>query len=139
MANLNRIILVGNLTGDPEVRFTVEGLQIAKFQLEVERFVQEGAPKQVDYIDVVAWRRLAEICGQYLKKGKPVLVEGRIQIRTYENENGTRKWATEVVARSIKLLGGAVKEQTAAPTASAAADDVPGVEELPEEESDLPF
>ena len=139
MANLNRIILIGNLTNDPEVRFTVEGVQVAKFQLMVDRFVQEGAPKQADYIDVVAWRRLAEICGQYLKKGKPVLVEGRIQVRTLENENGARKWATEVVARSIKLLGGAVKEQSAAPAASEPLDEVPGIEELPEEESDLPF
>jgi single-strand DNA-binding protein len=128
MANLNRIILIGNLTNDPEVRFTVEGVQIAKFQLEVDRFVQEGAPKQVDYIDIVAWRRLAEICGQYLKKGKPVLVEGRIQVRTYENENGARKWATEVVAKNIKLMGGAVKEQPSSPAASEHTDEVPGIE-----------
>ena len=139
MANLNRIILIGNLTNDPEVRFTVEGVQVAKFQLEVDRFVQENAPKQVDYIDIVAWRRLAEICGQYLKKGKPVLVEGRIQVRTFENESGARKWATEVIARSIKLLAGAVKEQPSGPTIPGVADEVPGVEELPEEESDLPF
>jgi single-strand DNA-binding protein len=139
MANLNRIILIGNLTSDPEVRFTVEGVQIAKFQLEVDRFVQENSPKQMDYIDVVAWRRLAEICGQHLKKGKPVLVEGRIQVRTFENENGVRKWATEVVARSIKLLGGAVKEEAASPAVPETSDQVPGVEELPEEESDLPF
>jgi single-strand DNA-binding protein len=148
MANLNRIILIGNLTSDPEVRFTVEGIQIAKFQLAVDRFVQENSPKQMDYIDVVAWRRLAEICGQYLKKGKQVLVEGRIQVRTFENESGVRKWATEVVARSIKLLaqkdlpsglGGAVKEQTASPAVPETADEVPGVDELPEEESDLPF
>ena len=139
MANLNRIILIGNLTSDPEVRFTVEGVQIAKFQLEVDRFVQENSPKQMDYIDVVAWRRLAEICGQHLKKGKPVLVEGRIQVRTFENENGVRKWATEVVARSIKLLGGAVKEEAASPSVPETPDQVPGVEELPEEESDLPF
>ncbi len=138
MANLNRIILIGNLTNDPEVRFTVEGLQVAKFQLAVDRFAQEGAPKQVDYIDVVAWRKLAEICGQYLKKGKPVLVEGRIQVRTYENEGGARKWATEVVARNIKLLDGAVKSASVSP-AEHAGDEVPGVEELPEEESDLPF
>jgi single-strand DNA-binding protein len=138
MANLNRIILIGNLTNDPEVRFTVEGLQVAKFQLAVDRFAQEGAPKQVDYIDVVAWRKLAEICGQYLKKGKPVLVEGRIQVRTYENEGGARKWATEVVARNIKLLEGAVKSAPASPVGQAG-DEVPGVEELPEEESDLPF
>ena len=139
MANLNRIILVGSLTNDPDVRFTVEGVQIAKFQLEVDRYVQEGAPKQVDLIDVVAWRRLAEICGQYLKKGKLVLVEGRIQVRTYENENGARKWATEVVAKNIKLLSGAAKEHAATSAAPEVIDDVPGTEELPGEESDLPF
>ncbi len=142
MANLNRIILVGNLTSDPEVRFTVEGVQIAKFQLAVDRFVQEGAPKQMDYIDVVAWRRLAEICGQSLKKGKPVLVEGRIQVRTFENENGARKWATEVIAKSIKLLApqeSAGRGDAAHPASSDTLDEVPGIEELPEEESDLPF
>lgn len=144
MANLNRIILIGRLTADPEVRFTVEGLQIAKFQLAVDRFAQEGAPKQVDFIDIVAWRRLAEVCGQYLKKGKLVLVEGRIQVRSFENEGGQRKWATEVVARSIKLLGSGGKEEiapspTSEPAAALAEDEVPGADELPEEESDLPF
>lgn len=117
----------------------MEGLQIAKFQLAVDRFVQEGAPKQVDYIDVTAWRRLAEICGQYLKKGKTALVEGRIQIRTFEDGNGARKWATEVVARNIKLIGEAVKTQPVNTSASEPLDEVPGVEELPAEESDLPF
>jgi len=139
MANVNRIILIGKLQSDPEVRFTVEGLQIAKFQLIVDRFSQEGAPKQVDYIDVVAWRRLAEICGQYLKKDSMVMVEGRIQIRTFENESGVRKWATEVVARSIKMLGGSQKEDVHVPASSKQQDDVPGIDELPEVESDLPF
>ena len=139
MANLNRIILIGNLTNDPEVRSTVEGVPIAKFQLAVDRVIPENSPKQTDYIDVVAWRRLAEICGQYLKKGKQVLVEGRIQVRTFDNENGVRKWATEVVARDIKPLGGAVKEQAAGRSVPETPDEVPGVEELPEEESDLPF
>lgn len=137
MANLNRIILVGQLTNDPEVRVTVEGLQVAKFQLGVERYSAEGAQKQLDYIDVVAWRRLAEICGQYLKKGSLVLVEGRIQVRSFDSENGVRKWATEVVARSLKMLGGAAQKTTSPAVASP--DDVPGVDELPEEESDLPF
>ena len=141
MANLNRIILIGKLTNDPEVRFTVEGIQVAKFQVNVERFAQEGAPKQSDTIDIIAWRKLAEVCGQSLKKDKPVLIEGRIQVRTFENESGVRKWATEVVARSIKTLWDTPKPEAAAskPSATGAADEVPGVEELPEEESDLPF
>lgn len=144
--------MIGKLENDPEVRFTVEGIQIAKFQLAVERFSQEGSPKQVDHIDIVAWRRLAEICGQYLKHGKPVLVEGRIQVRSFENENGVRRWTTEVVARSIKMLAlsksegqpAGTKETAAAaieaePRAAQAEDEIPGLEELPEEESDLPF
>jgi single-strand DNA-binding protein len=139
MANLNRIILVGKLTNDPEVRVTVEGLQVAKFQLGVERYVADGAQKQIDNIDIVAWRRLAEICGQYMKKGGLVLVEGRIQVRTYNDESGVRKWATEVVARSIKILGGTAQKTAAPAAAEHPADEVPGVDELPEEESDLPF
>jgi single-strand DNA-binding protein len=140
MASLNRIILVGKLSADPEVRFTVEGVQVAKFQLEVERFATENAPKQTDRMDVVAWRRLAEICGQYLKKGKLVLVEGRIQIRAFDTDAGSKKWATEIVARSIKMLGAnPTKEEIATAGASAATDSVPGIDELPEEESDLPF
>lgn len=137
MANLNRIVLVGRLTSDPEVRFTVEGIQIAKFQLAVERYAQDNAQKQVDQIDIVAWRKLAEISGQYLKRGKMVLIEGRIQVRTFENENGARKWATEVVARSIKMLGSESKQDAPAKEAT---DEVPGVDEVPEaEEGDLPF
>jgi single-strand DNA-binding protein len=139
MANLNRIVLVGKLTNDPEVRSTVEGLQVAKFQLSVDRFTQEGAPAQPDIIDIVAWRRLAEIAGQFLKKDKLVVIEGRIQVRTFDNESGVRKWATEVVARSIKVLGAAQSAQTSNAENKKAADDVPGVDELPEEESDLPF
>jgi len=144
MANLNRIILVGRLTNDPEVRFTVEGVQVAKFQIVVDRFAQENVQKQVDNIDIVAWRRLAEVCGQYLKRGNPVLVEGRIQVRSFENENGVRKWTTEVIARSIKMLGSDLKEGTTTSSAPQSQkekvpDDVPGLEELPEEESDLPF
>ena len=79
MANLNRIILIGRLTADPEARFTVDGTPMTKFNLAVNRFQKEGAPQAADFINVVSWRRLAEICGQYLKKGRLVLVEGRIQ------------------------------------------------------------
>jgi len=140
VANLNRIILVGKLMNDPDVRFTVEGVQVAKFQMEVDRFEKEGMPKQVDNIDIVAWRDLADICGKYLKKGKLVLVEGRIQIRTFENEAGARKWATEVVARTIKMLGTEQKMEASAPATEKVNDEIPGLDELPvEEESELPF
>ena len=99
LANLNRIILVGRLTADPEGRTTLDGLPMTKFKLAVGR--QQGG---TDFIDVVAWRRLAEICSEYLKKGKLVLVEGRIQVRTFEDQAGQRRWTTEVVARNMQML-----------------------------------
>jgi single-strand DNA-binding protein len=104
LANLNRIILVGRLTADPEVRSTLDGLPMAKFRLAVNRQAGGGRDNGTDFIDVVAWRRLAEVCGDYLKKGRLVLVEGRIQIRTFEDQTGQRRWATEVVARNMQML-----------------------------------
>ena len=100
MANLNRIILVGRLTADPETRTTLDGIPMAKFGLAVGRQQQSGT----DFIDVIAWQRLAEVCSDFLKKGRLVLVEGRIQIRSFEDQTGQRRWATEVVARNMQML-----------------------------------
>jgi single-strand DNA-binding protein len=140
MANLNRIILVGRLTGDPDTKSTVEGIPMTKFRLAVNRFRKEGSPQAADFIDVVTWRRLAEICGEYLKKGRLVLVEGRIQVRSYEDQAGQRKWATEVVARNMQMLGSNGKKAGAGEPAGPGGEEiaVPS-EEVPEEESDLPF
>ena len=99
MANLNRIILVGRLTADPETRSTMDGLPMAKFRLAVDR-PQGGA----DFVDVVAWRRVAEVCGDYLKKGSLTLVEGRIQNRSFEDQTGQRRWVTEVVAKNVTMM-----------------------------------
>ena len=102
MANLNRIIIVGRLTADPEARLTTDGLPLTKFRLAVSR--PTGGENEVDFIDIVAWRRLAEVCGEYLKKGRLVLVEGRIQNRSFEDQSGQRKWVTEVVAKNMTML-----------------------------------
>lgn len=104
MANLNRIILVGRLTADPESRSTVEGAPITKFRLAVDRPWVGKDEEGADFIDVVAWRRLAEICGENLKKEQLVLVEGRIQNRSFEDQTGQRRWVTEVVARTMTML-----------------------------------
>lgn len=103
MGNLNRIILVGRLTADPESRSTVDGLPITKFRLAVTRPMAGGA-EGTDLIDIVAWRKLAEVCGQSLKKGQLVLIEGWIQNRSFEDQTGQRKWVTEVVARNMTML-----------------------------------
>lgn len=99
MANLNRIILVGTLVNEPEGRSTMDGLPMTKFKLSVARPFG-GA----DLIDVVAWRKVAEDCADRLKKGKMVLVEGRIQIRAFEDQSGQRRWTTEVVARGVQMF-----------------------------------
>ena len=107
MANLNRIILVGRLTADPEGRSTADGTAVTKFRLAVDRPVP-GVKREdsTDFIDVVTWQRLAEVSAQYLKKGRLVLVEGRIQNRSFDDQAGQRRWVTEVVARSMTMLEG---------------------------------
>ena len=127
MANLNRIILVGRLVADPEGRATMDGLPMTKFRLAVSR-PQAGGASATDLFDIVAWRRLAEICSEYLKKGQLTLVEGRIQIRSFEDQTGQRRWVTEVVARNMQML----ESSRAASREDEAVDDS-------ELESDLPF
>lgn len=138
MAGLNKIILVGTLLSDPETRQAMDGVSVTKFRMTVSNY--PGTDQNISNIEVVAWRRLAEICGQYLKKGKLALVEGRIQNRSYEDQDGQRKWVTEVVASNMQMLDGkqAVSKNEAlsseAPVNIGAEEEV---EELPED--DLPF
>lgn len=131
MANLNRIILVGKVGDNPEVRTTVDGQPITKFKLSVDRWAKPGSPAEADVVDIVCWARLAEICGQYVKKGSMVLVEGRIQNRSFDDETGQRKWVTEVVARNVQFLGGEAK-------VPAATEEEPIPEHFGSED-DLPF
>lgn len=136
MANLNRIILVGRLAADPETRATVEGLPIAKFRLAVNRPVAGGA-SATDLIDVVAWRKLAEISGQYLKKGRLVLVEGRIQNRSFENQSGQKNWVTEIVASGLTMLD--QPTSAAAPALATPAEAEDEVVDDADLAGDLPF
>ena len=125
----NKAFLIGNLTRDPEVRFTPSGLPVAKFAIAINRPAKKGAEKgEVDYINIVAWRRLAEICRDYLKKGMPVAIEGRLQIRNYE-KNGEKRTFTEVVADGMQMLGRKSDAQSA--PAAVAADHEIKDEEAP--------
>lgn len=145
MANLNKIILVGHLTGDPEARTTTDSLAITKFRLAINRPISGGG-SATDFVDVVTWRRVAEICAQYLKKGHLVLVEGRIQNRSFEDQTGQKRWVTEVVARSVTMLekavAGAKQSQVDSSSFSEDVAPEPEDEELFAETdlaSDLPF
>ena len=102
----NKVFLIGNLTRDPELRYTPSGLPVARFTVAVNRPKRKDAEKNdVDFINVTAWRRLAEICGEYLKKGNPVAVEGRLSIRSYRAKTGEKRTAVEVVADGMQMLG----------------------------------
>lgn len=100
----NKVFLIGNLTKDPELRYTPSGIPVARFTIAVNRPSAKSEKSEADFINVVAWRRLAEICGEYLKKGRPVSIEGRLQIRPYEKD-GEKKTFAEVVAEGMQMLG----------------------------------
>ncbi|EGL82389.1 single-strand binding protein [Caldalkalibacillus thermarum TA2.A1] len=102
---LNRIILIGRLTRDPELRYTPNGVAVTTFTLAVDRpFTNQQGEREADFINIVTWRGLAETCANYLKKGRLTAVEGRLQIRNYENNEGRRVYVTEVVADNVRFL-----------------------------------
>jgi len=108
MASVNKAILVGNLGRDPELRYTPSGKAVAKFSIAtVEKWKTGDGEKQekTEWHNVVAWGRLAEICGQYLKKGSPVYIEGRIETRKWDDKDGNKRNATEIVANQLQMLG----------------------------------
>ncbi len=102
MGNYNRIILVGNRGRDPEIRYVQNGSTVTKFTIAVNRRTKQN--DSADYIDVVAWDKLAETSNAYLKKGMPVLVEGRLSIRSYESKSGEKHKAAEVVISFMQIL-----------------------------------
>ena len=99
---LNRVILIGRLTKDPELRYTQNGTAVATFTLAVDRKFKR---EETDFIPIVVWAKQAENCANYLNKGSLVAIEGRIQVRTYDNQEGQRRWVTEVVAEDVRFMG----------------------------------
>lgn len=102
---MNRVVLVGRLTRDPELRYTPSGVAVANFTLAVNRtFTNQQGEREADFINCVVWRRPAENVANYLKKGSLAGVDGRIQTRNYEGQDGRRVYVTEVVAESVQFL-----------------------------------
>ena len=110
MASFNKVILLGNLTRDPEVRYTPKGSAVCDLGIAVNRvYTTDSGEKreEVTYVDVVLWARLAEIAGEYLKKGRPVFIEGRLQMDTWDDkQTGQKRTKLRVVGESMQLLGG---------------------------------
>src|ERR671917_2066206 len=103
MVSFNRVVLAGNLTRDPELRFTNDGIPVCSFGLAVNRV--RSRSEEVDFFDISAWRELGETVANYKKKGDPILLEGRLQYRTWEAQDGSKRSKVDVVADNVQFLG----------------------------------
>ena len=101
---LNRVVLLGRIAADLELRNTPNGVPVMSFPIAVDRPYTKGAEKQADFIDIVTWRNTAEFVSKYFQKGSPIVVEGRIETRTYNDKNGERRKRVEVVADNVSFV-----------------------------------
>ena len=103
---MNKAILIGNLANDPESRTTQSGIAQCTFRLAVQRrFANQQGVREADFLTIVCWRQTAELCARYLSKGRRVAVEGSIQTRSYDAQDGTKRYVTEIVADNVEFLG----------------------------------
>lgn len=141
---MNKAILIGRLTADPELQTTSSGVDVCRFSLAINRpFKNQNGETQADFLNIVVWRAAAQNCHKFLKKGSQCAVTGSIQTRSYEDNNGTKRYVTEIVAENVEFLGKA--------TSSASGEDFgdsmpsqpksrPAIDKLqPLEDEDLPF
>ena len=102
---MNKVFLIGNLTKDPEMRSTQSGVAVCNFSIAVNRrFKKENGEQETDFLNVIAWRQLAELCAKYLAKGRKVAISGSIQTRTYEAKDGSKRTAWDIVADEVEFL-----------------------------------
>jgi len=136
MTSFNKVILMGNLTRDPEVRYTPNGIAVASFAIAVNRKYKQGdeTKEEVSYIDIVVFGKQAESCGQYISKGDSVLIDGRLQQRRWETEEGQKRSKVEVVAQSVNFMPKRASSGQGAPHGHA--EPAP---EVPVDEGDIPF
>ena len=142
MSGVNKAILIGNLGQDPEMRATTSGTQVANFSLATsENFKNREGERETrtEWHRVVAFGKLAEICGQYLKKGKQVYIEGRIQTRNWEDQSGNKRYSTEIIANQMVMLGRA-GDGGYSPSESQETPHSDGGSQAPaDDDDDLPF
>jgi single-strand DNA-binding protein len=141
MASVNKVILVGNLGRDPEIRYTPSGQAVATFPIATNELVtgKDGEKRELtEWHQIVAWGRLAEVCSEYLSKGRSVYVEGRLRTRQWEDKDGNKRSRTEVIAQVIQMLGAPTER-----TKGRAEGDFEGVDYDQADESfgsdDIPF
>ena len=123
MASFNKVILIGNMTADPELKQTAAGLSVCSFSIAVNRRFTKSAEQgqqNVDFINIVTWRQQAEFVSRYFKKGNPILICGQLQTRNWTDNQGQKRYATEVVADEVSFVASAAQTAQAAPAAGSA-------------------
>jgi single-strand DNA-binding protein len=138
MASLNKVMLIGNLGADPEIRYTPSGAAVANFNMatKAQWTTKEGEKQdKTEWHRIVAWRRLGEICGEYLHKGSLVYIEGRLQTRSWEDRDGNKRYTTEIVAQGMQMLDRAGQSAEAVSTE----ERFPTEEPLDVPDDDIPF
>ena len=140
---MNRAVVIGNLTNEPELRSTLSGISVCTFTIAVNRRVSRDAQgqKEADFIPIVTWRGLADNCFKYLHKGSKAAVTGRIQTRSYDAQDGTRRYVTEILADEVEFLSAANNGAAAARTQTEqyGSAEQYSADLQPAEENDLPF
>lgn len=142
MSSVNKVILIGNLGNDPEVRYTQGGSAVANFNMatnEVWNNKEGNREERTEWHRIVCWGRTAELVGEYLSKGRTVYVEGRLQTRDWEDKEGNKRYTTEVVAQSVKFLGGRGGDQGASSGAKSSGGKSVQPAAPVEVEDDIPF
>ena len=137
---MNKIMLIGNLTRDPELRSTPSGVTVCSFTIAVNRrFAQQGGEKQTDFFRINAWRQLGETCARYLSKGRKVAVVGELQARTYQGTDGTTRMSLDVSADEVEFLSQRGQDEGGAPAPrqTAAPQDLAGFTDI--QSDDIPF
>jgi single-strand DNA-binding protein len=139
MAGVNKVILIGRLGKDPEIRYTTGGAAVANFSIATSREWKDKntgeKQESTEWHRIVAWERLGEICGEYLHKGSQVYVEGRLQTRSWQDQDGNKRWTTEIIAQALQMLDSGAKGGEA----QASGQRVTTEEPIDVPEDDIPF
>lgn len=138
---LNNVVLMGRLTADPELKQTPNGVAVLSFSIAVDRdYTQQGQERQADFINIVAWRQTAEFICKYFAKGQMIALKGSIQTRSYEDRQGNKRTAFEVVADKVYFCGSKEESNNKKPNPNNSGfDDFDGFEEIGTNDDDLPF
>ncbi|KAF1085923.1 Single-stranded DNA-binding protein ssb [Sporotomaculum syntrophicum] len=139
---LNKVILIGRLTQNPELRYTPSGMQVATFTLALNRIYNNRQGEKVEdttFIDIVVWQKIAESCAKYLSKGSLVAVDGRLQSRSYDDKQGIRRKVVEVVANDVRFLNSAKDSRGSVASGNKIAEDEHFASEISFNEEDIPF